>query len=112
MSRMRFITDVPVGEFVALLKIAACLVGNSSAGIKECSFLGTPVVNMAPGASFTIKIDPKIKGVTEKVVGLNKDSPFRVTRTAGAGLAGTTPALGSMQQRGAEGRVVEPGTGG
>jgi UDP-hydrolysing UDP-N-acetyl-D-glucosamine 2-epimerase len=43
---MRFITDVPVHEFVALLKIAACLVGNSSAGIKECSYLGTPVVNI------------------------------------------------------------------
>jgi UDP-hydrolysing UDP-N-acetyl-D-glucosamine 2-epimerase len=45
-ARMRFITDVPVGEFTALLKIAACLIGNSSAGIKECSFLGTPVVNI------------------------------------------------------------------
>ena len=44
-ARMRFITDVPVDEFVALLKIASCLVGNSSAGIKECSYLGTPVVN-------------------------------------------------------------------
>jgi len=45
-ARMRFITDVPVDEFVALLKIASCLVGNSSAGIKECSYLGTPVVNI------------------------------------------------------------------
>jgi UDP-hydrolysing UDP-N-acetyl-D-glucosamine 2-epimerase len=43
---MRFITDVPVGEFIALLRRAACLVGNSSAGIKECSYLGTPVVNV------------------------------------------------------------------
>jgi UDP-hydrolysing UDP-N-acetyl-D-glucosamine 2-epimerase len=43
---MRFITDLPVDEFIALLKVAACLVGNSSAGIKECSFLGTPVVNI------------------------------------------------------------------
>jgi UDP-hydrolysing UDP-N-acetyl-D-glucosamine 2-epimerase len=43
---MRFITDVPVADFVALLRRAACLVGNSSAGIKECSFLGTPVVNI------------------------------------------------------------------
>jgi UDP-N-acetylglucosamine 2-epimerase len=43
---MRFITDVPVGEFIALLKVAACLIGNSSAGIKECSYLGTPVVNI------------------------------------------------------------------
>ena len=45
-EKMRFITNVPVDEFVALLKRAACLIGNSSAGIKECSFLGTPVVNI------------------------------------------------------------------
>lgn len=46
MARMRFITNVPAEEFVALLKRAACLVGNSSAGIKECSYLGTPVVDI------------------------------------------------------------------
>jgi len=45
-ERMRFITNVAADEFVALLKAAACLVGNSSAGIKECSYLGTPVVNI------------------------------------------------------------------
>jgi UDP-hydrolysing UDP-N-acetyl-D-glucosamine 2-epimerase len=45
-NRMRFITDLPVSEFIALLKVAACLIGNSSAGIKECSYLGTPVVNI------------------------------------------------------------------
>jgi UDP-N-acetylglucosamine 2-epimerase len=44
--KMRFITDVPVHAFIALLKVAACLIGNSSAGIKECSYLGTPVVNI------------------------------------------------------------------
>jgi len=43
---MRFITDVPVADFIALLRLTACLVGNSSAGIKECSFLGTPVVDV------------------------------------------------------------------
>ncbi|MCU1386384.1 MAG: UDP-N-acetyl-D-glucosamine 2-epimerase, UDP-hydrolyzing [Acidobacteria bacterium] len=45
-KKMRFITDVPVNEFIALLKVTSCLVGNSSAGIKECSYLGTPVVNI------------------------------------------------------------------
>jgi UDP-hydrolysing UDP-N-acetyl-D-glucosamine 2-epimerase len=45
-EHMRFITNVPADEFVALLKRAACVVGNSSAGIKECSFLGTPVVDI------------------------------------------------------------------
>jgi UDP-hydrolysing UDP-N-acetyl-D-glucosamine 2-epimerase len=43
---MRFITNVPAEEFVALLRQTACLVGNSSAGIKEGSYLGTPVVNV------------------------------------------------------------------
>jgi UDP-hydrolysing UDP-N-acetyl-D-glucosamine 2-epimerase len=45
-AKTRFITNVPADEFVAMLKSAACLVGNSSAGIKECSYLGTPVVNI------------------------------------------------------------------
>jgi len=45
-EKMRFITNVPADEFVAMLRQAACLIGNSSAGIKECSFLGTPVVNI------------------------------------------------------------------
>ena len=45
-EKMRFITNVPADQFVALLKRTACLVGNSSAGIKECSFLGTPVVDI------------------------------------------------------------------
>ncbi len=45
-SHMRFITNVPANDFIALLAHASCLVGNSSAGIKECSYLGTPVVNI------------------------------------------------------------------
>jgi UDP-hydrolysing UDP-N-acetyl-D-glucosamine 2-epimerase len=45
-DRMRFITNVPADQFIALLKRTACVVGNSSAGIKECSFLGTPVVDI------------------------------------------------------------------
>ncbi len=45
-AKMHFITNVPADRFVALLANTACLVGNSSAGIKECSYLGTPVVNI------------------------------------------------------------------
>lgn len=45
-ERTRFITNIPVDEFISLLKQTACLIGNSSAGIKECSYLGTPVVNI------------------------------------------------------------------
>jgi len=33
-------------DFLRLLKNAKALVGNSSAGIRECSYLGTPVINI------------------------------------------------------------------
>jgi UDP-N-acetylglucosamine 2-epimerase len=43
---MHFIKYLQSDIFIALLKKCACLVGNSSAGIKECSFLGIPAVNI------------------------------------------------------------------
>ncbi|MCD4760918.1 UDP-N-acetylglucosamine 2-epimerase [bacterium] len=45
-DNIRFIKYLPAEEFIGLLKKTKCLVGNSSAGIKECSYLGTPVVNI------------------------------------------------------------------
>lgn len=45
-KNFRFITNLPTDEFSALLRRTACLVGNSSAGIKECSFFGVPAVNI------------------------------------------------------------------
>lgn len=43
---MRFLKYLPAEQFIGLLKGAACLVGNSSTGLKECSYLGVPVVNI------------------------------------------------------------------
>lgn len=45
-NKIKFVTDVSPEEFSMLLNRAACLVGNSSAGFKECSYLGVPVVNI------------------------------------------------------------------
>lgn len=45
-EKIRFIKFLPPEDYIALLKKASVLVGNSSAGIKECSFLGIPVVNI------------------------------------------------------------------
>ena len=33
-------------DFLKILKNSKCLVGNSSVGIRECSYLGVPVVNI------------------------------------------------------------------
>jgi UDP-hydrolysing UDP-N-acetyl-D-glucosamine 2-epimerase len=40
------IRNLPPSRFLKLLTQSAALVGNSSAGIRECSYLGVPVVNV------------------------------------------------------------------
>lgn len=45
-DKIRFVTDVTPDDFISLLRSAKAMVGNSSAGIKECSYLGVPVVNI------------------------------------------------------------------
>jgi len=45
-KNIRFLKYLPPDQFISLLMHATALVGNSSAGIKEASFLGVPVVNI------------------------------------------------------------------
>jgi len=45
-KHIRFIKYLPPEEFVGLLKSTLCVIGNSSSGIKECSYLGIPSVNI------------------------------------------------------------------
>jgi UDP-hydrolysing UDP-N-acetyl-D-glucosamine 2-epimerase len=44
--RMHFFKNMAPMDFLRLLCNAKCLVGNSSVGVRECSFLGVPVVNI------------------------------------------------------------------
>jgi UDP-hydrolysing UDP-N-acetyl-D-glucosamine 2-epimerase len=43
---IRFYKNFPVETFIRLQKSAACLVGNSSAPVREGAFIGTPAVNI------------------------------------------------------------------
>lgn len=45
-SAMHFFKNMEPQDFLRLLCNARCLVGNSSVGIRECSFLGVPAVNI------------------------------------------------------------------
>jgi UDP-hydrolysing UDP-N-acetyl-D-glucosamine 2-epimerase len=45
-ERVRFYKNFPVETYVRLMMRAACLVGNSSAPIREGAFLGAPAVNV------------------------------------------------------------------
>lgn len=45
-NKIRFVTDILPEDFIELLRKSSCLIGNSSAGIKESSYIGVPVVNI------------------------------------------------------------------
>jgi UDP-hydrolysing UDP-N-acetyl-D-glucosamine 2-epimerase len=45
-GRMHFFKNLPAETYLWLMKRTACLVGNSSSGIREGAFIGTPVVNV------------------------------------------------------------------
>lgn len=44
--RVHFFKNTAPEDFIRILDRAECLVGNSSAGIRECAYLGLPVVNV------------------------------------------------------------------
>jgi UDP-hydrolysing UDP-N-acetyl-D-glucosamine 2-epimerase len=45
-ENMHFFKNMAPTDFLRLLYNSKCLIGNSSVGIRECSFLGVPVVNI------------------------------------------------------------------
>jgi len=46
MEHVHFFKNMEPDDFLRLLVNSKCLVGNSSVGIRECAFLGVPVVNI------------------------------------------------------------------
>lgn len=46
MSHVHFFDNMVPADFLRLVYNSQCLIGNSSMGIRECSFLGVPVVNI------------------------------------------------------------------
>ncbi|MBK5957172.1 UDP-N-acetylglucosamine 2-epimerase (hydrolyzing) [Rhodoplanes elegans] len=45
-DRMHFFKNLPIDIYVNLMRATACLIGNSSSGIREGAYIGTPVVNI------------------------------------------------------------------
>jgi UDP-hydrolysing UDP-N-acetyl-D-glucosamine 2-epimerase len=45
-DRMHFFKNLPIDVYVNLMRATACLIGNSSSGIREGAYIGTPVVNI------------------------------------------------------------------
>ena len=45
-EKMHFFRNLPVETYIRLMRRTACLVGNSSSGVREGAYIGTPVVNI------------------------------------------------------------------
>lgn len=46
LNNIHFFKNMEPTDFLKLLKNSSCLIGNSSVGIRECAYLGIPVVNI------------------------------------------------------------------
>ncbi len=55
--KIKFLRYLPPRQFLSLLARSRCLIGNSSAGIKECSYLGIPVVNVGTRQNNRLRAD-------------------------------------------------------
>lgn len=46
LKNYRLVKNLPIEDFAILLNNASCIIGNSSSAIRDCSYLGTPAVNV------------------------------------------------------------------
>ncbi len=46
LPRIHFFKNLPPEDFLRLVNDSLCIVGNSSVGIRECSHMGTPTINI------------------------------------------------------------------
>jgi UDP-N-acetylglucosamine 2-epimerase len=65
---MHFFKNLPIKIYIALMKRTACLIGNSSSGIREGSFIGTPVVNIGSRQAMRQRGGNVIDSLNEKGV--------------------------------------------
>jgi bifunctional UDP-N-acetylglucosamine 2-epimerase / N-acetylmannosamine kinase len=89
-----FIKHMDAEDHLLLIKNSMCLVGNSSLGIRECSYLGTPVVNIGSRQYRRLKGSNSVNSSYEKneIINLIKKQinhgPYESEQIYGDGSAG------------------------
>jgi UDP-N-acetylglucosamine 2-epimerase/N-acetylmannosamine kinase len=71
-NKFRFFKNMEGKDFLKLLYHSKCLIGNSSVGIRECSFLGVPVVNIGT------RQNRRVRGVNVKDVDFDETKLLEV----------------------------------
>lgn len=71
-NKFRFFKNMEGKDFLKLLFHSKCLIGNSSVGIRECSFLGVPVVNIGT------RQNRRVRGINVKDVDFDETKLLEV----------------------------------
>ena len=93
-SNMHFFKNLPPGSYIRLMKRTSCLVGNSSSGIREGAFIGTPVVNigtrqaMRQRAGNVIDVDHNRTAIADAICHHLECGPYHPAPIYGDGHAG------------------------
>ena len=89
------VRNLPPLKFLRLLSQATVLVGNSSAGIRECSYLGTPVVNIGSRqqgrerAKNVVDVPHEVAAIREAILAAQAHGRYPSSTLYGTGHAGT-----------------------
>jgi UDP-N-acetylglucosamine 2-epimerase len=105
---MHFFKNLPTSTYIRLMKKTACLVGNSSSGIREGAYIGTPVVNIGTRQSarergsnvIDVGHDPSL--ILNAIKFQAAHGPYSMEDTYGSGKAGkliaeTLASLGKVE---------------
>ncbi len=98
MENVHFFKNMEGDDFLNLLNSSLCLIGNSSVGIRECAYLGVPVVNIGSRqnrrdrGNNVIDVGYDEKEIIEVVETLLKNNIREKSSIYGGGNAGETIA--------------------
>jgi UDP-hydrolysing UDP-N-acetyl-D-glucosamine 2-epimerase len=93
-ENIRFYINLRPRDYLTLVNNSACLVGNSSVGIRECSYLGQPSVNIGGRQTFrerapnVIDVPCRNKDIREGVEAQLSSGGYKQSTLYGDGTAG------------------------
>ena len=98
LNNVHFFKNMEGGDFLILLNNALALIGNSSVGIRECAYLGVPVINIGSRqnkrdrGNNVIDVDYNKNAIGEAIQSIITQGKFETSVVYGGGHAGTTIA--------------------
>jgi UDP-hydrolysing UDP-N-acetyl-D-glucosamine 2-epimerase len=97
-AHIYFLKNLSPENFLRLLRRSRCIIGNSSVGIRECSFMGVPTVNIGSRQSRrerapnVIDVDYDETAIKSAIKAHTAHGPFPSSKLYGDGKAGTRVA--------------------